>query len=675
MYEGLNSPQREAVFHDDGPLLVLAGAGSGKTRVITTRIARLINECGVAQSKILAVTFTNKAAAEMRERLRNLTGKKLRGIFVGTFHSLGLKILKENIEATQLRTGFSIQSAEDQLAIVAEIHREYKLDPDALPEKLILWKFSEAKNTGLPMHMLPGYLDETYGIGWGSWFERYQEFLTNMNSVDFDDLLLLPRELLNDHAEIREKYQNHWNYYLADEFQDTNPLQFEFLKLLMKEPWNLCAVGDDDQAIYGWRGADVRIILDFKKKFPTAKIIALEQNYRSTQVILDLANAAISANLDRHPKKLWSALKEGEPGFVYYAENTEREAVFVAEQIHGIQLAAKVPLNEVAILMRTNFQSRAFEEQLRALQIPYHVNGAYQFYDRKEIRDILAYLRFMANETDERSLIRITNVPHRNIGDTTLKKLIEYARAEDLRLWDVFQDIETCPVKLTAAALAGVMNLRELIVRYKSDIHRPGNLGKTLTALVKDLNLEAEYIREGLDEIKLNARMMNIRELIQGIYHFESNTDGENHGIYEYLHFISIMTNDNTEDNTSDKVQMMTLHLAKGLEFHTVFLVGLEEGILPHKRSLETEEDNTEDPTALNEERRLFYVGITRAKRRLFLSSCLTRRSFGTEFESEPSRFLAELPEDLLITESVSGQPESENDILALLTGFNSDSD
>lgn len=670
----LNAPQRQAVFHGKGPLLVLAGAGSGKTKVITNRIARLILEEHIPQHKILAVTFTNKAAAEMRERLRQLTGSKLKGIVMGTFHSLGLRMIKENAKALNMAKNFAIQTSEDQMAIVSQVQKEFKIDPEQMPEKSMIWLFSKAKNSGLSLAQIPAWLDENYGIGWGTWFARYQEYLQNMNSLDFDDLLLIPRDLLQNNQEIKEQYQKRWEYILADEFQDTNPLQFNFLRNLISPPYNFCAVGDDDQAIYGWRGADKRIILDFKGNFPQARIIALEQNYRSTQLILDLANATIQMNLDRHPKKLWSAKKGDDKAHLFYATDPEAEATFVVRKIEAYIRNRMFPLNEIAILMRTNFQSRAFEEVLRKKEIPYHISGAYQFYERKEIKDILGYLRFLANEQDERSLVRIINLPQRGISDGSVKKLNDYARALNINLWDVIEEIESCPLKLSSSALSGILEFRDIIHRYRKEIHRPGNLGASLGRLMNDIALEEHYIKIGNnDEIKVKSILSNIRELLQSIYQFERpNAEESQRGLYEYLHFISIMANDNTEENLSDKVQIMTLHLAKGLEFEAVFLVGLEEGIFPHRRSIEPNDEGLEDLSALDEERRLFYVGITRAKKYLTLSSVMNRRSFGDSIPSEPSRFLAELPEHLL---EISGEqetedsPENDEEILELLGG------
>lgn len=665
----LNEPQREAVYHTTGPLLILAGAGSGKTRVITERINRLINEEKVSASSICAVTFTNKAAEEMKERLRSLTGKRIKGLYVGTFHSLGLKILRENVDQLPLEENFTILNQEDQYAIAAEIQKETGIDPEVLPEKTMIWNFSQAKNTGLPAKEISYYLSGKLGSEWEEYFGRYQEYLGHINSVDFDDLLLLPRDLLKSNESVRNKYREKWKYFLVDEFQDTNPLQFDFLRQLIDESNNLCAVGDDDQSIYGWRGADIRIILGFRETYDNARIVYLEQNYRSTQTILDLANSTIQNNTNRHSKKLWSAKGRGEPVEIAETETSEDEAVFLADSIAYLQQTQKQPLSDMAILFRTNFQSRPFEEELRRRNIPYHLSGGYQFFDRKEIKDLIAYLRFIANHADERSFMRIINFPRRQIGDASLQKLRDLALLEKKRIWDILLEIESHDISLPTPAFSGLLEFRDFIQRHEAALRRPGNLSRAFTALVEDLNPEQEFARMGLEENKVQARMYNIKELFNSVYYFESQNQGEKAGLFEYLQYISLLTTDRDEDQQTDKLQLMTLHLAKGLEFRTVFLTGMEDGILPHRRSLE-ESEETLSGHSLEEERRLFYVGITRAKEKLFLSYARMRRSYGEEMETQPSRFLMELPESLVIWNSRGEEEKSVEEMLNLIDSF-----
>ncbi len=668
----LNPEQNEAVYHEEGPLLILAGAGSGKTRVITNRIRNLIDAKGVSPRSICAVTFTNKSAEEMKDRLRSMTGKKLQGIFVGTFHSLGLRILRENIEDLPLSENFTIQGQDDQYAIAADIQKEFSIDPEMLPDKVIIWNISQAKNSGLPQWKIGGLLEEKYGMPWADYFDRYQNYLRNTNSVDFDDLILMTRDLLQQKPEIRKKYRDRWQHFLVDEFQDTNPLQFDLLHQLIPPPHNLCAVGDDDQSIYGWRGADIRIILNFRESFPSAKIIYLEQNYRSTQTILDLANATIANNSSRHEKKLWSARGRGENAQVLEADTSENEAELIADQIALLQGIHKIPLSEISILFRTNFQSRPFEEELRRRNIPYHLSGGYQFFDRKEIKDLIAYLRFIANPSDERSLLRIINFPRRNVGDSSLQKLRTMALLEKRKLWEMILELEALEISLPAPAFSGLLEFRDFIQKHEHGLRRPGNLSRAFTAMLEDMSLETEFMKQGVEENKIQGKMYNIKELVNSMYYFENQkkalpgAEGKQ-GLFEYLHYLSLVTADREDETITEKVQLMTLHLAKGLEFRAVFLTGMEDGILPHKRSID--EDTLDEGHSLEEERRLFYVGITRAKEHLFFSYARMRRSYGVETEAVASRFLSELPGDLMNWEPTESTNTVE-DLLSLIDSF-----
>lgn len=642
----LNPQQLEAVQYREGPLLILAGAGSGKTGVVTQRIGFLLEQQIAKSHEICAVTFTNKAAKEMKERIQGISDKKkIRGLFVGTYHSLCLRILKENIEFLPLEKNFSIQGSDDQQMIALEVLSEFNIDTEELPAKNLLWQFSAAKNSGLSYKQIAKELDEEHGEPWGKLFTRYIEYLRNYNSVDFDDLILLTRDLLKNNEQVREHYQKKWRYFLADEFQDTNPLQFDLLKLLLSEPYNICAVGDDDQSIYSWRGADIRIILSFKNFFPNAKIIYLEQNYRSRQNILELANATIRNNPARHEKAVWSARGQGDAASVYYAIDSQDEAEYVSGELSYLHNTKKIPFSEMAILFRTNFQSRPFEEELVKRGLPYRLVGGYQFYDRKEVKDLLSYLRFIANHSDEKSLLRIINMPKRSIGDESVQRLKKFAMLEDKKIWEIIEEIESYPIKLNASTLSGILAFRDLIKKYASEFSAASSLSFSVLKLLEELDFEKEYIRQNQNEQVVYSKMRNLKELVEAVRFFEEERykEGEDSVLYSFLHYVSLLT-DNNENEENDKINLMTFHSAKGLEFEVVSLSGLMDGILPHKHSLEEQEEESAI-SPIEEERRLFYVGITRAKEKLFFTCALSGKSFQGELDYEPSRFLSELPE------------------------------
>lgn len=672
----LNEKQSACVHHGEGPLLVLAGAGSGKTGVIVNRITQLLSK-GIKPSAICAVTFTNKAAREMRERVRELVGKNPRGIFIGTFHSLGLLILRENHEAAGIPPNFVILGQDDQLTLAREVLLLNGTDTEVFSEKHLVRAVSDWKNSGNPL--------DTY-FSADAWALRvpqkpiaeivaqYCERLAGMNALDFDDLILIPENLLGANQAVRERYRSRFSYFLADEFQDTNPLQFRFLCRLMREPFNLCAVGDDDQSIYSWRGADTRIMLEFKQRFPTAEIIALEQNYRSLQYILDIANHLIAHNSARHPKNLYSAVKSPGQAMVFEAADGLQEAEYVADTIVNLRVRQQLDYSAFCVLYRTNFQSRSFEEVLRQRNIPYHVSGSYQFYDRSEIRDVLAYLRFFANQADDRSLLRILNLPRRGISETAVQRLAQYAQLNGKHLWDILTEIEMCEIDISAATLSGILEFKEFIAAHLSEIRRSGNLAKAAQNLVDALQLEREYIRQGLDQQKVANKLLNVRELIRSIEEFESGErqiamigDDAERNLYTYLQFVALLTADDKEsDSELPRVQLMTIHQAKGLEFDTVFVTGLEEGILPHQRSIDNEHEGSARQ-GIEEERRLFYVALTRAKKRLYLTLSRTRRNRGMVTECNPSCFLDELPAHLLQWESTVPQTADLADLEKML--------
>lgn len=679
----LNDKQLACVSHGEGPLLVLAGAGAGKTGVIVNRIAHLLKS-GSKAAEICAVTFTNKAAREMRERVRELAkaaketttvagfGKKnigpsLKGIFIGTFHSLGLMILRENHEAAGINQNFTIMGQDDQLTLAREILVQNGVDTDLFDEKRFIKAVSDWKNSGESRDNF--FSDDIWALRVpqkpiAEIAGQYVDRLAGMNALDFDDMILLPERLLRASEEVREKYRARFRFFLADEFQDTNPLQFRFLTQLMRAPYNLCAVGDDDQSIYSWRGADTRIMLEFKSRFPTAEIIALEQNYRSLQFILDIANQLIAHNSARHPKNLFSEAKIPGRATVFEADDGTLEAEYVADAIVAAKVRYQLEYSAFCVLYRTNFQSRPFEEILRQRNIPYHVSGSYQFYDRSEIKDVLAYLRFLANHADDRSLMRILGVPRRGISETAVQRLAQYAQLGQKHLWQIIDEIEMCEIDISAATLSGILEFKEFIAKHVHEVRKVGQLTKAVQNLVDGLELEREYFRQGLATEKVTNKLLNVRELMHSIGEFESGEralpqlgDNAERNLYTYLQFVALLTADD-KDNDADlaRVQLMTIHQAKGLEFDTVFITGMEDGILPHQRSLDSDGDRSEQDS-IEEERRLLYVALTRAKKRLYLTLALTRKNRGLTIDATPSRFLEELPQDLLEWESANDAP------------------
>lgn len=689
MAYSLNPQQTECVFHGEGPLLVLAGAGSGKTGVIVNRIHNLLTSRAAKASEICAVTFTNKAAREMRERVRLLStsdGKSaskklpLRGIFIGTFHSLGLMVLRENFEAAGIAQNFTIQGQDDQLTLGREILVLSGVDTEIFNEKQFIKAVSDWKNSNTPLHDFfdsPIWVLRTPQRPIVEIVEEYIDRLRRMNALDFDDLILLPTKLLEREDGVRQNYQERFRYFLADEFQDTNPLQFRFLTLLMKAPMNLCAVGDDDQSIYSWRGADTRIMLDFKARFANAKIIALEENYRSEQYVLDIANHLIAKNTARHAKTLFSAVKSDGRAKLFEAEDGLQEAEFVADTIVELKVRHRIEYSAFAVLYRTNFQSRSFEEVLRQRNIPYHVSGSYQFYDRSEIKDVLAYLRFLANHADDRSLMRILNLPRRGISAQSIERLLQYAELNKKHLWDVVSEIEMCEIDISASTLSGILEFRDFVQKHVHEIRKAGNLTRGTQSLVDQLELEREYIHQKLDQQKVTNKLLNIRELLRAMDEFEKGErplpmldENAERNLYTYLQFVALLTADDKEkESETPKVELMTIHQAKGLEFDTVFITGLEDGVLPHQRSLDSE-DESAALQSIEEERRLMYVALTRAKKRLYLTHSRTRKNRGFVSDTTPSRFLDELPEEHIEWENSAPAIGSIDDLEKMLTGI-----
>ncbi|HKJ04650.1 MAG TPA: UvrD-helicase domain-containing protein [Geopsychrobacteraceae bacterium] len=640
----LNPQQREAVQHTDGPLLLLAGAGSGKTRVITCRIAYLLQQ-GVAARQILAMTFTNKAAREMKERVEQMVGAHAaKGMTISTFHSLCVRILKAHIERLGFKKNFSIYAASDQQQLVRRLLKEEHSDSTSKDADQVLWQISDAKNR------LIGPADfRSTGLNPVShWtarvYPRYQKELKAYNAVDFDDLLMLVVRLLEDHSDLKDHYQQQFRYQMVDEYQDTNPVQYRLLKLLASGHNNLCVVGDDDQSIYGFRGADINIILNFEKDYAGTRVIKLEQNYRSTGNILAAANAVIKHNPKRKEKALWTADGSGPAIDYLLCDDDQDEACQVMERIHAVRYDRNLAYRDFAILYRTNSQSRAFEEQLRFENIPYVLIGGQQFFDRKEVKDVIAYLKVLVNPFDEVNLLRILNYPRRGIGTTSADKLIRYSAERDESLWQVLKQPELVP-ELNPKTVEAISRFVQLMERYRNQFRKPLQMPETLRELLKELKLDDEIYRQEGDLGRARRRLENMEEVTNALASY-LDRDSEP-SLPGFLDKVSLLDDVKPEGNDKEKklaedaVILMSLHSSKGLEFPVVFLVGMEEGFLPHNKSINETFD-------IDEERRLCYVGITRAQQQLNLLGASRRRKFGKLEQRDPSRFLVEIPENVL---------------------------
>ncbi|AMV73520.1 ATP-dependent DNA helicase Rep [Desulfuromonas sp. DDH964] len=650
----LNPPQQAAVRHTEGPLLLLAGAGSGKTRVITCRIAYLLEQ-GVAAEEILAVTFTNKAAREMRERVKAMVGRKSgQGMVISTFHSLALRILRADIERLGFKQNFSIYGSADQERLVRDLTRDLLAEGVRCDLDRVLWLISDAKNRLItPTEFTAGGSDPERLLA-AQVYPRYQRALKAFNAVDFDDILLLAVRLLRDDPAVRRAWQARFRYIMVDEYQDTNAAQYHLLRLLCEEHRNLCVVGDDDQSVYGWRGADLGNILDFEKDYPGARVIKLEQNYRSTGNILAAANAVIRNNTRRKEKVLWTAGDPGEPVLSLCCEDEEDEARSVVEQIHAERFRRNLQYRDFAILYRTNVQSRAFEEQLRFENIPYVLIGGQQFFDRKEVKDALAYFRVLVNPRDEVSLLRILNFPRRGIGETTADVLIQASAAQSRPLWEVMRQVSELD-ELGEKAHSAVAGFVELMERFRRQFRKPLRLVETARELFAEIGLENEIYRTANDPQQGKRRAENLAEVLNALAGYVER-EGEA-SLAGFLDKVSLLDQDEPVRNdkehklSRDAVVLMSLHSSKGLEFPQVFLVGLEEGFLPHRKSMEAGAD-------LDEERRLCYVGITRARQRLVLLHARRRKKYGKLEPRTPSPFLAELPEGSMERGTSEGRPQ-----------------
>ncbi len=634
----LNPQQQAAVTTTDGPLLVIAGAGSGKTRVITHRIAWLIERQGVAPWQIFAATFTNKAAEEMRHRVgRLLPGADVARLAIATFHSLCVTILRREAQAVGLSDRFTICDDTDQMALIKDCLGSMGIGAAQIKPEQVRNYIGAAKILMLSPDQARTRLDSEFGPVCSQVYARYQERLLAHDAVDFDDLLLHVVHIFQTHLDVLRHYQERWRYVLVDEYQDTNAVQFELVRLLAEGHGNICVVGDEDQSIYSWRGAQIENLLEFPNRFPGTQIIRLEQNYRSTEAILKAASAVIANNTQRLGKELWSDRGEGEPITLIEARSELEEAAHVVEAIHWLHKVHGIDLRDIAIFYRVNALSRVFEDQLRQRGVPYRVIGGIKFYDRAEVKDLLAYLRLCVNPRDGIALSRIINKPARGIGGKSLAQIFAEAVRQQVSIWDVMLRArqKDCPLEISTKARAGVLDLLGRVEAWQADVadRKPHEM---LERILRETNYEESLGKANdLDAI---SRRENISELLNALEDFEANSPGAT--LADFLERVALI---NAQDDMSDEpaVSLMTLHCAKGLEFRVVFLVGMEDPIFPSKRAVV-------DQGHFEEERRLFYVGITRARDLLFLSRADERRLYGRPAYNPPSLFLSEVPRELV---------------------------
>jgi DNA helicase-2/ATP-dependent DNA helicase PcrA len=637
LLEGLNPQQKEAVLHTEGPLLVLAGAGSGKTRVITHRIAYLIQEKGVAPWSILSLTFTNKAAREMRDRIEALIGARVLDIWSGTFHSCCVRILRREIERIGFNRDFVIYDTGDQETLIKDCLQRLGYNDRNFPPKQVLAYIGRAKDELIS--------PEAYSINAAYDFRMrkisdiytlYQKKLKANNALDFDDILLHTLNIFDKNPDVLAYYQDKFKYILVDEYQDTNTAQYMLVSMLAKKHRNICVVGDDDQSIYGWRGANMQNILDFEKHFHGCRVIKLEQNYRSTERILDAANNVIKNNYGRKPKLLWTKNLTGEPVYVYKAFDERDEADFTAGMVRNAVARGDNNYGDFAVLYRINAQSRVFEDSFMKMGIPYRIIGAHKFYDRKEIKDIIAYLRVVNNPHDDISLKRIVNVPRRGIGKVTLDRAEQLAYDNGVSIYSIL--LEASKLSELTRASAKIKSFTDMLVKLRSLAEY-----LDLTELIKSVIDQSGIIKEleQEDTIEAKTRIENIREFQSVVLDFVRNSEEEDPGLNDFLAHVSLIADVDTMADEQDRVVLMTMHSAKGLEFPIVFLAGMEEGVFPSYRSIGEESE-------MEEERRLCYVGITRAREKLFLTFTKSRTLFGNTTYNRQSRFIDEIPEDLL---------------------------
>ncbi len=634
---GLNPQQEKAVQCTDGPLLVVAGAGSGKTTVLTRRIAYLVEEKGVSPWQILAITFTNKAAGEMRDRVSRLLGPAANGIWISTFHALCVRILRRDGDKIGYDPNFSIADASEQLTLVKHLEKELNVDPKQYEPKRILGAISRAKDALLTPEKYQDQASEPFEKIVARLYTAYQRRLKKDQTLDFDDLIMQTLVLFQRSPEVLAYYQQKFRYISADEYQDTNQAQYQLCHLLAAGSQNLCVVGDADQSIYGWRGADMNNILNFEKDYPKATTIKLEQNYRSTGYILDAANSIIKNNVVRKKKKLWTDLGKGQKLQYYRAQTDRDEALFILSQITQEIKEKKRHYQDFAVLYRTNAQSRGIEEALVKGNVPYKIVGGNKFYDRKEIKDIMAYLKLVANPNDALSFSRIVNVPKRGIGAISIQKVLTFARENDLDLLHALQELPKAPIN--GRALKMLMDFGSTLkdVIAFADQH-------AVTGLTEKILADFGYTEalKAAHTIEADTRLENLDEFLSVTKQFDDHYEAEDEEatpLSDFLAEVSLLSDQDDLANQEDQVALMTLHAAKGLEFPVVFLVGLEEGLFPLARS-------ASEPKELEEERRLAYVGITRAKQELFLTNAFSRMMYGRIQSNPPSQFLGEINDE-----------------------------
>ena len=631
---GLNPEQRKAVEHFNGPLLILAGAGSGKTRVLTRRVAYLIEHYGVSPANIMAVTFTNKAANEMKERINALLGRIQDGLQVSTFHSFCVRVLRKESRKLDYENNFVIYDTADQLTLLKNVMKELNIDSEKYNPRAVLAEISRAKNELIGPEEYQERMGDYFQEITGKAYSLYQQRLQDSNALDFDDLIMKTVELFKKYPMVLEHYQDRFKYISIDEYQDVNTAQYQLVQLLARKYRNICVVGDPDQGIYGFRGADIRNILNFEEDYPDAEIIKLEQNYRSMGKILRAADSVIANNLSRREKRLWTEKGEGNNLKYYQAFDEKDEANYVSRTIKELQDKG-YSYKDMAVLYRTNSQSRVIEDFLIRYGIPYQIIGGLRFYDRMEIKDLIAYLRVIYNPADDISLLRIINKPARGIGAGTVSKLTAFAAEKGLSLYEACLRVEE-NTALGAAYRNKVKGFINMMEDFRADSQEL-SVALLMQRVIQETGYEAELLAEGT--IEAQTRLENIQELFSVMSSFQSET-GEN-SLAAFLEEVSLVSDIDTMDEEGNHVTLMTIHSAKGLEFPVVFMVGMEEGIFPHANSMFDEEE-------LEEERRLCYVGITRAMEELYLCSARERMRFGQYQNNAPSRFLSEIPAELI---------------------------
>jgi ATP-dependent DNA helicase UvrD/PcrA len=650
LLSSLNPVQREAVLHTDGPVLIVAGAGSGKTRILTHRIAYLIREKGVSPFALLAITFTNRAAKEMAERVEGLLGERIaRGMWVLTFHSSCVRILRREHARLGLPSSFSIYDESDSVRVVTMCLKDANLDAKRFPPRGVAAVIGKAKDHLISPEDFTEQAANFYERAVADVYRAYQRRLQNAGALDFDDIIMRAVQLFRAHPDVLEHYQERFPYVLIDEYQDTNRAQYHLVNLLAAKHRNLCVVGDADQGVYSWRGATIQNLLDFEKDYPDAAVFVLEQNYRSTQNILSVANALIEHNMERKPKSLWTEAPGGEMVVRVRANDEHDEAWFVAEEMARLNESEGFANGDLAIFYRTNAQSRVLEDVLSRAGVPYRVVGGVRFYERREIKDVIAYLRLLVNPADLISARRVINAPKRGIGEATVGVLESFARDEDLTFMQAARRADETGLLGTRArgAVAGFVGIMDRLAGLLQD-------GTPVPALVEAAFTESGYLAELEAErtVEAEGRIENLRELVGVAAEFEARTAQEDGppGLADFLEQMALVSDQDEYEESEPTVTLMTLHTAKGLEFPVVFMVGMEDGVFPHYRSMGS-------PSELEEERRLAYVGITRAKQRLYLTHAWSRNLFGGSSYNPPSRFLGEIPEALIRMHELESKP------------------